>query len=248
MSPAATPFRQRSLIRPRLDETTPMAVTATERSGCRSARWAFAILIAGSLVGDVMMPAAIERFPLLLILLSPRWRMLLLVSRRLNPGLLVSVGFARRLLTILVAHRVGTCGIGRTQTSGAPMRPAPGRSRWFHGWFKRSSAALLVVFPGAAAAVLAGMERIGSGRVVALASVGTAVRLLILLHVGKAFAGPLEQVIRFLGAHHLQITGLILMCIVIRAFRTFGHSGPRPLEEPATVAPSEQLQPSLERV
>src|SRR5881396_3111479 len=143
-----------------------MAVTARERFGCRSARWASVILIVAGFVGDITMPLTVERFPLLLILLSPRWRMMLLVSRQLDAGVLLSFGLARRLLTILVLYRAGSDGIGRGQRFGSPSRPSRGRFQRFQGWSKRSSAVLLAVFPGPPAAFLAGVESLPLARVV----------------------------------------------------------------------------------
>src|SRR5204862_4009167 len=105
-------------------------------------RWAFVVLLVARFVGDVTMPATVERFPLLLILLSPRWRMILLVSTRLAPGLLIPFALVRCLLTIVVVHQVGRHGIRRGRLR-SPARTARGRPQRLKRWFKRSSATLL---------------------------------------------------------------------------------------------------------
>lgn len=215
MTPAAT----RSAAVPHSTRPPPMAVTARERFGGKSARWAFVILIVAGFVGDITMPLTVERFPLLLILLSPRWRMMVLVSRQLDAGLLFSFGLARRLLTILVLYRAGSHGIARGQRFGPPSRPSRGRFQRFQGGSKRSSAVLLAVFPGPPAAFLAGVESLPLARVVALATVGTLSRLLVLTRLGGALHAPLDLAIGFIGAHHLQFTGLILAYVVFRTLR-----------------------------
>jgi hypothetical protein len=233
---------------PLVDRPPPMAVTTPERPGisdpvpsgnspraqderartqqessreCRWARRAFAILIVAGLVGDIAMPAMVERFPLLLILLSPRWRMILLVSRRLDPLLLIPLGFVRRLLTVVVLHRVGRCGTGRSRGPRSGIGRRRRRARRFQRWLKGSSALLLFVFPGAAASFLAGVEAMSLLQAVAIAGASTLVRLLILTHVAGAFAAPLDQAIRFIGAHHLQFTVVILTWVVVRTLRSW---------------------------
>lgn len=213
---------------------------------CTLARWAFVILMIARFVGDITMPATVERFPLLLILLTPRWRMLLLVSRRLDVRLFFTFGLVRRLLNVIVLYRVGRYGIGRGRAFRSRTGPTRRWAQWLQEWFKRFAAVLLVLRPGAAASFIAGVQAMPLVKVVALASVGILARLLIVAHIGEAFSAPLDDVIRFMGRHHLQLTGLILTCVVVRALRTWVRIGLHVPERESTDKPSDQPGASIE--
>jgi hypothetical protein len=218
------------------------------RRGCTWARWMVLVLIAATLVGDMTMPATVERFPLLLILLSPRWRHLLLVSRRMPPGLFLSLGLVRRMVTMLAFHRFGRCGLSRDPRSSALGRPAHRRALQLQAWLRRSSAVLLVVFPGIPAALLAGMEGVPFPKAAALAVVGTLARLLVLTGIGGAFSGPLDHAIAFISAHHLQFTGVIFALIIARALRTWIRARRHFLRKGVDHMPEEQPVYSRELV
>jgi hypothetical protein len=173
--------------------------------------------------------------------------MILLVSRRLAPGLLIPFGFVRRLLTVLVLHRVGRCGIGRSQGLGSSTGRRHRRARRFQRWFKGSSALLLFVFPGATASFLAGVEAMSLPQIVAVAGAGILSRLLLLTRIAGAFAAPLDEAIRFISAHHMQFTVVIFTWVVVRTLRSWGPIHRRASAKEPADSSSEQPFNSVER-
>ncbi len=175
--------------------------------------------------------------PLLLIVLSPVIRHLVLVAPTVHPAAFLGVALARGLVSCAVGFQLGRA-VGEAGLRWLDVRsPGFGRFvRWVERLFERSAPVAVLLLPGLLVSVLAGISGMRFGVLLALASVGLALRLLAILGFALWFREPILWLLQFFDRNWLAITLAIVAIVALDRWRRSATSSAAARESDDTSA------------
>ncbi len=178
------------------------------------------LLFVAAAVGDTLSAVLVVHSPLLLVALNPRARNVLLASRTVAAGPLFVISLARRLVSTPVLYRLGRIH-GDASLAWIDLR-FPRSGRWVRRverWFDRAPLPIVVLFPGAVTAYLAGSTGMHEATLLLLSTIGMAARLGALHLAGDALDHPLNALLGFIAAHQALLIALSLALTVFQVVR-----------------------------
>jgi membrane protein DedA with SNARE-associated domain len=187
-----------------------------ERAIARRCLSVLGVLSTGSLIGVASSLYLVNRFPLLLIALSPLGRHLILVAPIVDPVAFVAVAVTRRMLFYLtcfhLGHALGPSGIVWIEARAAR---AARFVRWLERLFERSSLAVVFLLPGPTVSGLAGISGMRSRVFVPLSVLGLIVRMLFVLGFAEWLRAPIENLLVVIDEYWIPGTVVIVVGIAL---------------------------------
>jgi membrane protein DedA with SNARE-associated domain len=212
-----------------MGDDEPQAATGAGRPDRRPSRRSVTLvaipiiaLIVCSNIGDATAPTLVDTHPAWLLALNPRNRNLVLVTNYLDPWTYYGVATTRLLasdpLFFLLGWWYGDAAIRwmekRTRTWGQTLRRA-------EGWFSKAAYPLIFVAPNQYICLFAGAAGMPVAAFFTVNIAGTMFRLYLFRRFGKAFEGPLDGVVEWIGEHRIPLlvltVGLTVVSILLEA-------------------------------
>lgn len=166
-------------------------------------------------IGDMFWGSLVDRHPLGLILLNAKPRYLLLTSNELDPVSYYVVGTLRLVWTKPLVWLIGAWygerairwAERRWDARGRVLRPAQRIfGRW--GWI------VVVVTSSNVVCLLAGASGMPLALFIALAALGTVIRLVIIRAVGNVLEQPIDWVVGVIAANRVVVVLLSITIVV----------------------------------
>ncbi len=178
-------------------------------------------------IGDGLWASLVDTHPLWLILLNAKPRYLVLTVNDLDPWVYYPVATARLLVTKPLVWLIGAW-YGDRAVGWAERRSARGGRiiRWMERHFGRWGWAAIAVTSNNAMCLLAGSAGFSLFWFMALAVIGTLVRLWIFAMVGDVFSDLISEVIAFVGDHRpaVLVASIAVLLAGLWLQRRSGHS------------------------
>lgn len=189
---------------------------------------AFVGLLVAANVGSILLSKLVDDHPAVLIALSARNRHLMLtVPSDLGPFAWTLIATARLLLSAVVCHYIGRAYGDRAlrwfwRFLGMPQEQVAK----FEQSFAQAEWAVVPLLVGSNIVwVLSGAARTSWRRLLPLAAIGIAGRLLLLWWLAKEFESELRSVINFTTHYQLWFIGATLVIVVVANVRNFRKGG-----------------------
>lgn len=170
-----------------------------------------AIALAGT-AGTALLPSLSVRHPALLLLLAPNY--LALVAPRVDFPTAFAIVSLRRLLGMCAYYGFG--GVYGDAALQFFARRAPrlhGFMRWVEGRFRAHGAALIVLFPGATTALVAGVAGMPFARFALAGLVGQLVWTAVFFRFSLAIGALTTRILGFLEAHLVESSAAFLAAV-----------------------------------
>jgi membrane protein DedA with SNARE-associated domain len=160
--------------------------------------------------------------PLLLVALSPLGRHILLAAPVTDPAALLAVALVRRMLFYLAAFHLGRA-LGPSGIRWIEARAAHfGRFvRWVERLFARASHAVVLVMAGPTVSALAGISGMRLGTFLALATIGLAVRLMLVIGLAEWLREPLEGLLALIDEYWVPGTVVLASGVGLAQWRRY---------------------------
>lgn len=167
-------------------------------------------------IGTALLAALVDRHPLVLLTLNPTPKYQVLVTNSLDwwsyyPTALVRLMVTKPLMWLLGAwygERAIAWAARRSEVSARLIR-------WLQARFDRLGPAVVLITSGNPVCLLAGSTGMPLVMFLALAAIGTVVRLWIVRRFGALFADPIGEVLSFIAAHRVAVGGAVIIVLVI---------------------------------
>lgn len=214
-------------------------VTDDDQTEIEEARWpiprsgpfwlaAFVGLLVAANVGSILFSKLVDKHPAVLIALSARNRHLMLtVPSDLGPFAWALIATARLALSAVVCHYIGRAYGDRAlrwfwRFLGMPQEQVSK----FEQSFAQAEWAVVPLLVGSNIVwVLSGAARTSWRRLLPLAAIGIAGRLVLLWWLAKEFESELRSVINFTTHYQLWFIGGTLVIVVAANLRNFRKGG-----------------------
>jgi membrane protein DedA with SNARE-associated domain len=184
---------------------------------------------AASFIGVAFMPYFLAKAPLVLVLLSPVFRHLVLVSRSVDALSLFAVGvprhFAPDIFAFLLGREFGVAALEWVEANSA----ASGRfARFIEKMFGKFGFLVLLVSPDPVVSTLAGVVRIPLPVFVAANIAGTIGTIAVARYFGDVLDAPIRALVAFFQQHLVVVTiaSVVLVILVNRLSRKAAESTP----------------------
>lgn len=167
-------------------------------------------------IGDALWASLVDRRPLALIMLNAKPRYLLLTVNELSPWVFYPFATFRLVVTKPLLWLVGAW-YGPRAMRWAERRSARGGRvvRWAERHFTRLGWLIVLVTSNNVVCLLAGSAGMHLGRFLALAVVGTLVRLWLVDLLGEALERQIDQVIGWVTDHRPLVVAASLTVVVV---------------------------------
>ena len=189
---------------------------------------AFVGLLLAANVGSILLSKLVDEHPAVLIALSARNRHLMLtVPSDLGPFAWALIATTRLALSAVVCHYIGRAYGDRAlrwfwRFLGMPQEQVSK----FEQSFERAEWAVVPLLVGSNIVwVLSGATRTRWRRLLPLAAIGIAGRLVLLWWLAKEFESQLRSVINFTTRYQLWFIGATLVIVVVANVRNFRKGG-----------------------
>lgn len=195
-------------------------LSAEQRREARRALTVLAVLGSGSIFGVASSLYLVNHYPLLLIALSPIGRHMVLVAPTVDPIAFVAVGVARRMLFYAACfHLGGALGEAAVEWLEARAAWAARFVRWLERLFARASRTVVLCMPGPTVAVIAGSSGMRLPVFLALAAVGTALRMLLYVGFAEMIREPVEALLVWIDRYWIPGTAVLVVGILFYRWR-----------------------------
>jgi membrane protein DedA with SNARE-associated domain len=174
-----------------------------------------AFFYAGSFVGVAFMPYFLSKAPLLLVLLSPVFRHIVLVSRAVDAFSLFAVvvprHFAPDMFAFLLGRQFGVAALEWVESNSV----ASGKfMRWLERLFGRFGFLVLLLSPDPVVSTLAGVVRLPLPLFVAANLTGTVGTIVVARYFGDVLDAPIRALVAFFQTHLFVVTVASLLLVL----------------------------------
>jgi membrane protein DedA with SNARE-associated domain len=174
-----------------------------------------------SYAGTILSARLVNDHPLALIALDARLRHLLLsVAAGVDPLPYFIVGLLRLVAAdpvfYLLGYWYGDAGLRWMERKAGGV---PSYVRWIERWFPRIGPVLVALLPNNLVCLLAGATGMKPRTFVSLNVGGTVLRLAVVWWLGKAFEGPLDEVLDFVQDYQWPLTGAFFVLVLVQSTR-----------------------------
>jgi hypothetical protein len=179
-----------------------------------------AVLGVGSMIGSTSVLYLANRYPLLLIALSPIGRHLILVVPTVHPAAFVTVATLRRLLfyvpCFILGRTLGSTALAWLETR---FKGAAGFVRWLERLFQRARYPAVFLLPGPIMSTIAGKARMPITTWISLVASGLVLRMIAIVWFGEWMREPIERLLALFDEYWIPGTIVLVTVTAIYQWR-----------------------------
>jgi membrane protein DedA with SNARE-associated domain len=173
------------------------------------------VVTVSGFIGTAFMPYLLSKAPLVLVLLSPIFRHLVLVSRSVEAAPLFAVAvprhFAPDVFVYLLGREFGATALEWVEANS----PGSGRFvRLLERMFAKAGFLVLLLSPDLVVSTLAGITRLSPVVFVVANIAGTIALVAVARYFGDVFDGPIRTLLAFFQTHLVVVTAASV-CFVL---------------------------------
>ena len=170
-----------------------------------------AVLSIGSMIGTMSVLYLANRFPLLLIALSPTGSHLVLVVPTVDPVVIVAVATLRRLAFYVPCFILGrTLGNAALAWLEPRFRGAARFMQWLDRIFQRAQYPAVFFLPGPAMSTIAGNAKMPVATWMPLIACGLVLRMIVVVWFGEWLREPIERLLELFDEYWIPGTVVLV--------------------------------------
>ncbi len=187
-----------------------------------------AVLGIGSMIGGMSVLYLANRFPLLLIALSPTGRHLILVAPTVHPAAFIAVATLRRITFYIPCFILGRI-LGSTALVWLETR-SPRAARfveWLDRIFQRAQYPAVFFLPGPIMSTIAGNSKMPVATWIPLVACGVMLRMVVVVWFGEWLREPIERVLELFDEYWIPGTIALVAGTALYQWRRTGRTAGR---------------------